>query len=131
MSWQTLEDLRLQQASSLAYFDVFWFFAVVAAALVILVFLMKRSVAEKRGRGRRGITGISPIAIGDLAGFQLALTGTIRKVAAAKPSLPALPVNPSAELPVIRLHEKPRRTHSSDLSGCNVFTPARPRGPVL
>ena len=78
MSWQTLEDLRLQQASSLAYFDVFWFFAVVAAALVILVFLMKRSVAEKRGRGRRGITGISPpIAIGDLAGFQLALTGTI------------------------------------------------------
>jgi DHA2 family multidrug resistance protein len=47
MSWQTLDDLRLQQASSLAYFDVFWFFAVLAAGLVLLVFIMKRSVAEK------------------------------------------------------------------------------------
>jgi MFS transporter, DHA2 family, multidrug resistance protein len=47
MSWQTLDDLRSQQASSLAYFDVFWFFAVLAAGLVLLVFIMKRSVAEK------------------------------------------------------------------------------------
>ncbi len=47
MSLQALEDLRQQQASSLAYFDDFWLFAVLALALVPLVFLMKRSVAEK------------------------------------------------------------------------------------
>jgi len=47
MSLQALEDLRQQQATSLAYFDDFWLFAVLALALVPLVFLMKRSVAEK------------------------------------------------------------------------------------
>jgi DHA2 family multidrug resistance protein len=47
LTWQTLEDLRHQQAASMAYFDVFWLFAVVALALVLLVPLMKRSVAEK------------------------------------------------------------------------------------
>jgi DHA2 family multidrug resistance protein len=44
---QALEDLRQQQAASLAYFDVFWLFAVLAVSLVLLVPLMKRSVAEK------------------------------------------------------------------------------------
>ena len=44
---QALEELRLQQAASLAYFDVFWLCAVVSLALVVLVLLMKRSVAEK------------------------------------------------------------------------------------
>ena len=43
----TLDDLRQQQAASLAYFDVFWLCAVLAVALVFLVLLMKRSVAEK------------------------------------------------------------------------------------
>jgi DHA2 family multidrug resistance protein len=43
----TLDELRQQQAASLAYFDVFWLGAVLAAALVLLVLLMKRSVAEK------------------------------------------------------------------------------------
>jgi hypothetical protein len=38
---------RQQQASVLAYFDAFLVFAAVAAALVFLVLLMKRSVAEK------------------------------------------------------------------------------------
>jgi DHA2 family multidrug resistance protein len=47
MTVQVLADLRQQQAASLAYFDVFWLCAVLAAALVFLVFLMKRSVAEK------------------------------------------------------------------------------------
>jgi DHA2 family multidrug resistance protein len=47
MSLQALEELRMQQASSLAYFDVFWTVAVVSFALVFLVLLMKRSVAEK------------------------------------------------------------------------------------
>jgi DHA2 family multidrug resistance protein len=47
MTWQALEDLRQQQASSLAYFDDFWLFAVLAVALLALVPLMKRSVAEK------------------------------------------------------------------------------------
>ncbi len=44
---QVLADLRQQQAASLAYFDVFWVAAVVGLCLVLLVLLMKRSVAEK------------------------------------------------------------------------------------
>ncbi len=47
MSVQALANLREQQASSLAYFDVFWLAAVLAIALVPLVLFMKRSVAEK------------------------------------------------------------------------------------
>jgi len=47
MAWQGLAILRSQQASSLAYFDCFWVFAVIVLALVPLVFFMKRSVAEK------------------------------------------------------------------------------------
>jgi DHA2 family multidrug resistance protein len=44
---QTLDDLRQQQAASLAYFDVFWLCAVLGVCLLPLVLLMKRSVAEK------------------------------------------------------------------------------------
>ena len=44
---QALDNLRQVQASSLAYFDTFFIFAVVSAALVFLVMLMKRSVAGK------------------------------------------------------------------------------------
>jgi DHA2 family multidrug resistance protein len=47
MALQALDNLRQQQAASLAYFDVFWLSAVLAVALVPLVLLMKRSVAEK------------------------------------------------------------------------------------
>ena len=47
MAAQALEDVRQQQAASLAYFDVFWVCAVLAAVLVPLVLLMKPSVAEK------------------------------------------------------------------------------------
>jgi MFS transporter, DHA2 family, multidrug resistance protein len=47
LALQSLDNLRQQQASSLAYFDVFWTSAVLAAALVLLVLIMKRSVAEK------------------------------------------------------------------------------------
>jgi DHA2 family multidrug resistance protein len=50
-SWQaalqSLGDLAQQQAASLGYFDVFWMAAVLTLALVLLVPLMKRSVAEK------------------------------------------------------------------------------------
>lgn len=42
-----LEELRQQQAASMAYFDVFWMSAVLGTALVLLVPLLKRSVAEK------------------------------------------------------------------------------------
>ena len=56
MSWQVLDNLRLQQASSLAYFDVFWLFGVISFALVFLVLLMKRSVAEKGAADRRGVS---------------------------------------------------------------------------
>jgi DHA2 family multidrug resistance protein len=52
LAWQALENLRQQQASSLAYFDCFWVFAMVMLALVPVVFLMKRSVAEKGARVR-------------------------------------------------------------------------------
>ena len=47
MTWQALADLRRQQAASLAFFDVFWLFAVLAVGLGFLVLLMKRSVVEK------------------------------------------------------------------------------------
>ncbi len=47
MTWQALENLRQEQASSLAYFDVFWMCAALGVGLVVLVLLMKRSVAEK------------------------------------------------------------------------------------
>lgn len=46
---QGLQNLRGQQAASLAYFDIFWLAAVLAILLVPLVFLMKRTVAEKGG----------------------------------------------------------------------------------
>jgi len=47
LAWQALENLREQQSSALAYFDCFFLFAVVMLALMIVVFVMKRSVAEK------------------------------------------------------------------------------------
>ena len=47
---QALDNLRQEQAASLAFFDVFWLCAVVSAGLVLLVLLMKRSVAEKGER---------------------------------------------------------------------------------
>src|SRR5262249_35862543 len=47
LALQALENLRQQQASALAYFDVFLLLAVVTAVLVPVVLLMKRSVAEK------------------------------------------------------------------------------------
>ena len=50
LAWQALENLRHQQASALAYFDCFWLFAVVILAVTFVVFLMKRSVAEKGAR---------------------------------------------------------------------------------
>ncbi|HEX3725535.1 MAG TPA: MFS transporter, partial [Pirellulales bacterium] len=46
-AWQTLQNLREQQAASLASFDVFWIAGALCAGLVFLVLLMKRSVAEK------------------------------------------------------------------------------------
>ena len=47
MGLQVLDNLRQQQAASMAFFDIFWLCAVLAVALVLLVLLMKRSVAEK------------------------------------------------------------------------------------
>jgi DHA2 family multidrug resistance protein len=47
LALQAMANLRAQQASSLAYFDVFWVLAVVMVALVFVVLMMKRSVAEK------------------------------------------------------------------------------------
>lgn len=47
MALQSLAGLRARQASSLAYFDVFLVFAMLAVGLAFLVLLMKRSVAEK------------------------------------------------------------------------------------
>jgi MFS transporter, DHA2 family, multidrug resistance protein len=47
MALESLEQLRQQQSSALAYFDSFIVFAVLGAALAFLVLLMKRSVVEK------------------------------------------------------------------------------------
>jgi MFS transporter, DHA2 family, multidrug resistance protein len=46
---QQLENLRQQQASSLAYFDTFWMMAGLTFAAAFAVLFMKRSVAEKGG----------------------------------------------------------------------------------
>jgi DHA2 family multidrug resistance protein len=50
LALQALANLRQQQASSLAYFDVFWVLAAVMVTLVFVMPLMKRSVAEKGAR---------------------------------------------------------------------------------
>jgi DHA2 family multidrug resistance protein len=50
LAWQALENLRQQQASSLAYFDVFWMAAVLTLVVAFAVLFMKRSVAEKGAR---------------------------------------------------------------------------------
>jgi DHA2 family multidrug resistance protein len=47
LALQGLDSLRQQQASALSYFDVFWLLAVTTLALVPVVLLMKRSVAQK------------------------------------------------------------------------------------
>ena len=47
LALQSLENLRQQQASSLAYFDVFLLLAVAMLVPLVTVLLMKRSVAEK------------------------------------------------------------------------------------
>jgi DHA2 family multidrug resistance protein len=47
---QQLENLRQQQASSLAFFDVFWMAAVLTFVVAFAVLFMKRSVAEKAAR---------------------------------------------------------------------------------
>ncbi len=47
LAWQALENLRQQQASSLAYFDVFLLLAMVTLVLLPVLLLMKRSMAEK------------------------------------------------------------------------------------
>jgi DHA2 family multidrug resistance protein len=47
IAFQSLDNLRLQQSSALAYFDTFLSFALLAFALTFFVFLMRRSVAEK------------------------------------------------------------------------------------
>ena len=41
-----LEGTVTQQAAAMAYFDLFWLYAVLALAMIPLIFLMKRSVSE-------------------------------------------------------------------------------------
>jgi DHA2 family multidrug resistance protein len=50
LAWQGLDQLRQQQASALSFFDVFWVLVVVMLALVPVVLVMKRSVAQKGAR---------------------------------------------------------------------------------
>jgi DHA2 family multidrug resistance protein len=49
LTLQMLAQVRDQQASSLAYFDVFWSLAAISIVLIFLVLLMRRSVAETGG----------------------------------------------------------------------------------
>jgi DHA2 family multidrug resistance protein len=46
MALQSIEDLRQQQAASMAYLDTFFLCAVLSLALIPLALLMRRSVAE-------------------------------------------------------------------------------------
>jgi MFS transporter, DHA2 family, multidrug resistance protein len=50
LALQALANLCQQQASALAYFDVFWVLAVVTAAPAFVVPMIKCSVAEKGAR---------------------------------------------------------------------------------
>jgi len=50
LALQALENLRQQQASSLAYFDVFLLLALATFVPLLAILLMKRSVAEKGAR---------------------------------------------------------------------------------
>ena len=47
MALQLLDNLRQEQASAFAYFDIFLVFGALSVPLVALVFMMKRSVAQK------------------------------------------------------------------------------------
>src|SRR5260370_7352743 len=47
MAWQSLENLREQQASPLSYFDAFLIFAVLPAVLAFLVRLLNPSATKK------------------------------------------------------------------------------------
>jgi MFS transporter, DHA2 family, multidrug resistance protein len=47
MALRAIDNLRHQQASALAFFDTFLIFAIVAVALIVPLFFMRRSVAEK------------------------------------------------------------------------------------
>jgi DHA2 family multidrug resistance protein len=46
MTLQAIENLREQQAGTLAYLDAFYVFAIMAAGIIPLALLMRRSVAE-------------------------------------------------------------------------------------
>jgi DHA2 family multidrug resistance protein len=70
MAWQGLAILRHQQASSLAYFDCFWVFAVIVLALVPLVLLMKRFVARRDTHGEPG-SGITTAAMSAHTAFAI------------------------------------------------------------
>ena len=50
LACQELANLRQRQAASLAYFDCFWIFAMLTLGLILVVFLMKRSVPKKGAR---------------------------------------------------------------------------------
>lgn len=47
MAYQLMANMRDRQATSLAYFDIFWVAAVLALSLLVLVALMKRSTVAK------------------------------------------------------------------------------------
>lgn len=47
MTLQSLFDIRHQQAAALSYFDIFWLTSALSLSLILLLTLMKRSVAEK------------------------------------------------------------------------------------
>lgn len=47
LALKSLQNLRNQQALALAYFDIFWVSAALAALLVLLIPLMRRSAAQK------------------------------------------------------------------------------------
>jgi len=55
LTLQALADLRQEQAAPLAFFDVFWLFAVLSRALVFLVLLKRRSVAEPAEHNGGGV----------------------------------------------------------------------------
>ena len=60
MSWQVLQDLREQQASSLAYFDVFWVVGVMSFVPCLSRAAHEALGCRKRGSCRRRVSLVGP-----------------------------------------------------------------------
>ena len=113
---QALDNLRQPQAASLAYFDVFWLCAVLAAALVVLVLLMK-PLGGREGRTHwRGVSsGVAEVVRRDVERLGKGTFINMMKV-----PFPFLPLFVSQLVQLIRGCRLDRACSRSIWAGCRV-----------